>query len=117
MVQVEAINSTGIYFIAENETNKHDVTDDGKLCLENLVCLVVPKDEIKNREKRVYSLEEIKDVQSKLMLIAGKAENGKEEVDQFNEVCFSAFAFSHSLPSKCANDYDQSNYYLFWAWF
>ncbi len=59
----------------------------GKLCLENLVCLVVPEDTEKNREEKVYSLEEVKDVQSKLMLIAGKAESGKEEVDQFNQVC------------------------------
>jgi hypothetical protein len=83
MVQVEAINSTGIYFIADSKTR----TNESKLCPENLVRLVVPKNEDKNREEKIYSLEEIKDVQSKLMLIAGKAENGKEEVDQFNEVC------------------------------
>ena len=86
MVQVEAINSFGKYFIADSKTNKR-MNNDNKLCVENLVCLVVPKDEIKNREERIYSLDEIKDVQSKLMLIAGKADSGKEEVDQFNEVC------------------------------
>ena len=75
MVQVEAINSSGIYYIGV------------KLCLENLVSLVVPEDEIKDREEKIYSLEEVKDVQSKLMLIAGKAESAKEEVDQFNQVC------------------------------
>jgi hypothetical protein len=90
MVQVEAINSTGIYFIADSEINK-PLSNKEKSCLENLVCLVVPEDEVKNREKKVYSLDEIKDVQSKLMLIAGKAESGKEEVDQFNEVCFPTF--------------------------
>ena len=89
MVQVEAINFSGIYYIADSEKAKESKhVDNGvKLCLENLVCLVVPKDEIKNREEKIYSLEEIKDVQSKLMLIAGKAESGKEEVDQFNQVC------------------------------
>ena len=91
MVQVEAINSSGIYHIADNEIKqikeiKH-MNAGGKLCLESLVCLVVPKDTEKNREKKVYALEEVKDVQSKLMLIAGKAESGKEEVDQFNQVC------------------------------
>ena len=75
MVQADAINSCGIYFIADNE-----------IFNENVVHLVVPKDEKKNREEKIYSLEEIKDVQSKLMLIAGKAENGKEEVDLFNQV-------------------------------
>ncbi|XP_046861644.1 E3 ubiquitin-protein ligase rnf213-alpha-like [Xenia sp. Carnegie-2017] len=44
------------------------------------------EDADRNREEKIYSLDEIKDIQSKLMLIAGKAESGKEEVDQFNEV-------------------------------
>ncbi len=89
MVQVEAINSSGIYYIADSEKTKEikHMNTGGKLCLENLVCLVVPEDTEKNREEKVYSLEEVKDVQSKLMLIAGKAESGKEEVDQFNQVC------------------------------
>ena len=88
MLQVEAINSCGIYFIAESELRFKDkrLKNEDKSCLENLVYLVVPKDEEKNREEKIYSLEEIKDVQSKLMLIAGKAESGKEEVDQFNQV-------------------------------
>ena len=89
MLQVEAINSCGIYFIADSKLRVKDskhVKNEGKLCLENLVYLVVPNDEEKNREEKIYSLEEIKDVQSKLMLIAGKADCGKEEVDQFNQV-------------------------------
>ena len=89
-VQVEAINSRGIYYIAGKKRaseSKHMNSGLG-LCLENLVYLVVPREENKNREEKVYSLEEIKDVQSKLMLIAGKANSGKEEVDQFNQVCY-----------------------------
>ena len=89
MVQVQEIHSSGTYYIADSEKtkeSKHTDTDD-KLCLENLICLVVPKDTEKNREEKVYTLEEVKDVQSKLMLIAGKAECKKEEVDQFIEVC------------------------------
>ena len=96
LVQVEAINSCGVYYIADSEIapeRKH-VNSGMGMCLKNLVYLVVPKEENKNREERVYSLEEIKDVQSKLMLIAGKADSGKEEVDQFNQVCF-AFCTYH----------------------
>ena len=44
-------------------------------------------EETETRMEKVYSLEEIKDVQSKLVLIAGKADSGKDEVDQFVEVC------------------------------
>ena len=88
MYQAEAINSCGVYYIADKKTKESThVSGRLELCLENLVRLVVPEDKKKNREEKVYSLEEIKDVQSKLMLIAGKAESGKEEVDQFNQVC------------------------------
>ena len=85
-MQVEAINSSGVYYIAGKEMpkgSKH-VSQHDNLCPENLVCLVVPADE--KHEEKVYTLEEIKDVQSKLMLIAGRAESGKDEVDQFVEV-------------------------------
>ena len=92
MVQVEAINSSGIYYVADSDANEL-MNNNGKLCLENLVCLVVPKDQTNKREKRIYSLEEIKDVHSKLMLIAGKADTGKEEVDQFNKVCLHTTGF------------------------
>ena len=87
MVQVEAINSSGVYYIADRKARESTYINGGlELRLGNLVRLVVPGDENKDREERVYSLEEIKDVQRKLMLIAGKAESGKE-VDQFNQVC------------------------------
>ena len=89
MVQVKAINSSGIYYIADSKNTKYNKQGNNgvKSSLENLVCLVVPEDTNKNRKEKIYSLEEVKDVQSKLMLIAGKEESGKEEVDQFNQVC------------------------------
>ena len=89
MIQVETINSTGIYFIADSEKlkNINHLNSSARSSLENVVCLIAPSNLEKNREEKIYSLEEIKDVQSKLMLIAGKAESGKDEVDQFNQVC------------------------------
>ena len=94
LVQVKAINSCGVFYIADSEKAPESKSMDRgmELCLQNLVHLVVPKEENENREEKVYSLEEIKDVQSKLMLIAGKADNGKEEVDQFNQVCYNNLA-------------------------
>ena len=85
MAQVKAINSFGVYYIADRKTRKD--SSGLELQIENLVLLVVPEDKNEDREEKVYSLEEIKDVQSKLMLIAGKKDSGKEEVDQFNRVC------------------------------
>ena len=94
LMQAEAINASGVYHIADFEQiqkcrrnrNKNGNERDA-VCLENVICLVVPGDDAKKTEEKVYSLEEIKDVQSKLVLIAGKADSGKDEVDQFVEVC------------------------------
>ena len=92
-MQVKAINSSGIYHIADFELlkstkngNLNNIKSEG-VCLESLICLVVPKDDEKKREEKIYSFEEVKDVQSKLMLIAGKTDKGKEElVDPFLQV-------------------------------
>ena len=92
MVQVEAINSCGIYYIADKEKEKGNKATKTSGKPEEVVVLVVPEDTDRNREEKIYSLDEIKDIQSKLMLIAGKADSGKEEVDQFNQViCFLNF--------------------------
>ena len=95
LMQAEAINTSGVYHIADFEETKkcrrnrnNNGNERDAVCLENIICLVVPGDVAKNTEEKVYSLEEIKDVQSKLVLIAGKAESGKDEVEQFVEVCW-----------------------------
>jgi hypothetical protein len=99
MAQVEAINSFGIYHIADGGKSK-DIkcfTSGVKLCIENTVCLVIPEE--KNREEKIYSLEEVKDVQSKLMLIAGK-ESRKDEADQFNQVCDGIYQIKKTAPGR-----------------
>ena len=86
MLLVQTINSSGIYYIADKE--KLNMVTKSSSTPDNVVALVIPKDT--DREEKIYTFDEIKDIQSKLMQIAGKAENGKEEVDQFNEVICSA---------------------------
>lgn len=39
-------------------------------------------------ERRIYSLEDLRDLQNKLMLMSGKGDQGQCEVDQFAEVTF-----------------------------
>lgn len=41
-------------------------------------------------ETRIYSLEDLRDLQNKLMLMSGKGDQGQCEVDQFAEVTFPA---------------------------
>ena len=47
--------------------------------------LVLPP-ETKGGERKKYTFQQLQDLQSKLMLVAGKAEKGKDDVDTFTEV-------------------------------
>ena len=59
-----------------------------KTTLDSVIRLTLPpKDDNKEGEEKVYNLDDLKDLQSKLMLIAGKAAQGKsEDVHRFVEV-------------------------------
>jgi len=55
-----------------------------RLSLNDVIRLSVPtKGGSGEVQSRTYSVDELTDLQSKLMLIAGKAEKGKDEVEQF----------------------------------
>lgn len=47
------------------------------------------------RFRRRYSYKELQELESKLMLIAGKAEKGKEDVDRFTMVKFNIHPPTH----------------------
>ena len=84
--QAKMINSDGVYVVGN--FLKQDFHEEGRLSLDQVVRLTVPP---KKRGEdgscdKIYSLDELKDLQSKLMLIAGKAEQGKDEVDTFVKV-------------------------------
>ena len=90
LLQAEAINARGIYsvgclrFVDDNESSEKDLSP------QSVIKIVLPperKDE--GSEQKIYTLDDLKDLQSKLMLIAGKAAQGKEEVDIFVEVLIS----------------------------
>ncbi|XP_016095221.1 E3 ubiquitin-protein ligase rnf213-alpha-like isoform X1 [Sinocyclocheilus grahami] len=73
-----AINTKGIYIIsAQNQK---------KLCLENILKLHIMEEHDEGCERRIYSLEDLRDLQNKLMLMSGKGDQGQCEVDQFAEV-------------------------------
>ena len=83
LMQAKAINTRGVYEVGcppqGNESRNGEET------LESVIHLSVPPKE-GDKETKVYNLDELKDLQSKLMLIAAKASQGKEEVDMFVEV-------------------------------
>ncbi|KAL1277475.1 hypothetical protein QQF64_024148 [Cirrhinus molitorella] len=73
-----AINAKGIYIIsAQNQK---------KLCLENILKIHIMEEHDEGRERRIYSLDDLRDLQNKLMLMSGKGDQGQCEVDQFTEV-------------------------------
>lgn len=48
--------------------------------------LQIPEEHDEGHEMRSYTLEDLKDLQNKLMLMSGKGEQGQNEVDRFAEV-------------------------------
>lgn len=52
------------------------------MCLQNMVQLTVERD----RNKKRYKLEELLELQNKLMLLSTKGEHGIEQVRRFTEV-------------------------------
>ncbi|KAL4658167.1 E3 ubiquitin-protein ligase rnf213-alpha-like [Arapaima gigas] len=73
-----AINSKGIYIISAQ--------DHRKLCLEAVLKLNIPEEHEEGQEMRCYSLEDLRELQNKLMLISGKGDQGQGEVERFAEV-------------------------------
>lgn len=85
LVQAKTINSSGVYVVGHVDTKNCPPTEQGRrLSFNDVIRLTVPmKDGSEKVRSKTYSVDELKDLQSKLMLIAGKAEKGKDEVEQF----------------------------------
>nr|XP_039250627.1 E3 ubiquitin-protein ligase rnf213-alpha-like [Styela clava] len=77
LTRAQEINTSGIYTIECNE----------EAMLPNLEnCLKLSLRHSSRNSVQVMNLEELRDLQSKLMLIAGEAEQGRHEVNMFVEV-------------------------------
>ena len=48
--------------------------------------LIVRSEQVEKEKWQTFGLQQLYDLQSKLMLVAGKAQEGKHEVDRFVEV-------------------------------
>ena len=79
LAQAKTINNKGVYLVGSVGSEKGPA-------MQSVVRLTVPLREDGNDETKSYSLDELKDLQSKLMLIAGKAEKGKDDVETFVKV-------------------------------
>ncbi|XP_061169274.1 E3 ubiquitin-protein ligase rnf213-alpha-like [Saccostrea echinata] len=82
MKQAEAINSVGIYMVGKVDPDIHKE----KPTIDDVLQLHVQKDEQGSRLPRRYQYKELQELQSKLMLVAGKAEQGRDDVERFTIV-------------------------------
>ncbi|KAK3585587.1 hypothetical protein CHS0354_036774 [Potamilus streckersoni] len=80
LAQTEAINSTGIFCVGALNTAKNTTVG---LDLQNTLHLTVPNHDKESQGHRQYTFEQLQDLQSHLMLVVGKAEQGKDAVDRF----------------------------------
>ncbi|XP_022796392.1 E3 ubiquitin-protein ligase rnf213-alpha-like isoform X2 [Stylophora pistillata] len=85
LAQAKIINSSGVYVVGHLDNENCPLPEQGKrLSIKDVIQLTVPlKDGSEKEQRKTYSIDELKDLQSKLMLIAGKAEKGKDDVEQF----------------------------------
>ncbi|XP_048410924.2 E3 ubiquitin-protein ligase rnf213-alpha-like isoform X2 [Stegostoma tigrinum] len=86
-----AINSNGVYIISSQEKKK--------LSLGSAITLILSEVHDDSEELRSYNLEELKELQNKLMLMSGKGDHGREEVDRFVEVFASVQRLATSFIS------------------
>ncbi|XP_043084874.1 E3 ubiquitin-protein ligase rnf213-alpha-like isoform X2 [Puntigrus tetrazona] len=72
-----AINTNGIYIISAQNRKLH---------LEDILKLHIMEEHDEGCETRIYSFEDLRELQNKLMLMSGKGDQGQREVNQFAEV-------------------------------
>lgn len=101
LVQAKTINSSGVYIVGHLNTNSCPPTGLGRrLSFNDVIRLTVPtKDGSEEEQSKTYSADELNDLQSKLMLISGKAESRKDEVEQFVKASFIPNIFSKCIES------------------
>ncbi|XP_072229611.1 E3 ubiquitin-protein ligase rnf213-beta isoform X2 [Leuresthes tenuis] len=71
-----SINAGGVYHIGWSDRNTE------RRCLQNMVQVTVEM----GREEKIYKLEDLLELQNKLMLMSSKGEHGREQVNRFTEV-------------------------------
>jgi hypothetical protein len=80
--QSKAINSKGIYCVGRVKNEARTPPAEGTL--GGVISLhVVEDDDECTHIRRQYTYGQLQDLQSRLMLVAGKAEQGKDEVNRF----------------------------------
>ncbi|XP_070579265.1 E3 ubiquitin-protein ligase rnf213-alpha-like [Ptychodera flava] len=106
--QAEAINCNGVYTVGNIDNNR------SKDAIEAVIRLMVQSGEERASEEdddddddqlngdKIYNLDMLNDLQSKLMLVAGKAEQGRGEVERFTETLAGITRLATAYIKLCA---------------
>ncbi|XP_032097310.1 E3 ubiquitin-protein ligase RNF213 isoform X3 [Sapajus apella] len=93
-----AINKRGIYVIQAPK-------GDQKISPDTVLHLVLPEGPSSHEESRKYSLEELKELLNKLMLMSGKKDHNNAAVERFQEVFCSVQRLSKAfIDLRCAGN-------------
>lgn len=84
LMEAKTFNEHGIYSVGCHNEDESSSLVPEHLTLPNVIKLRVSTGNTGN--SREYTLDDLKDLQSKLMLIAAKASHGKQDVDRFVDV-------------------------------
>ncbi|XP_053396010.1 E3 ubiquitin-protein ligase rnf213-alpha-like [Mercenaria mercenaria] len=105
LMQAEAINANGIFTVGKNAWKRELVaqkTDATLMVVADIIKLTVPEQEGKS-QLRNYTFSQCQDLQSRLMLVAGKAEKGTDSVDRFTMIFDSITRLSSVYMKLCSS--------------
>ncbi|KAK0137548.1 E3 ubiquitin-protein ligase rnf213-alpha [Merluccius polli] len=102
-----SINTKGTYVISGHNVKK--------LCLDTALKLQIPEEHDGGQEMRWYTLEDLRELQNKLMLMSGKGDQSQHEVDHFAEAGLHVFANVQRLSEAFIALYTAGNP-LFRSW-
>lgn len=85
-MEAKNINAQGVYCVGCQDGDASALPAMEQLTPDKVIQLQMRAED--NVDRKIYSLNDLKDLQSKLMLIAAKASQGKEDVDRFLDVSF-----------------------------
>ena len=80
----QAINEKGVYCVGQLD-NVASTQPYDKRRIDSVISLLLPPSNV-NGEGREFSLEKLKELQSKLALISGKRSHGQDDVEKFGQV-------------------------------
>nr|XP_039248269.1 E3 ubiquitin-protein ligase rnf213-alpha-like isoform X1 [Styela clava] len=93
LMQVQEINKCGIYVIKKPNKGNIDMNN----CVQLVLSGSMGKEGKEEKKEKILALNDLIDLQSKLMLIAGESDKGQEDVARFNEVLMAVETFTKAF--------------------